>query len=187
MIIKYKNQPEEEAAAAAEKRILATSNSDGVKLGSDDLRHLTLLGGLHLLELIMVVNILRKGRGKWLLRLLVKIKVVVQRLTLLDSSLMIAPMSVRMKALLIISQFVFRESMIFIEKLADVKAIAQGGYPEAERYQLLAGQSENLIFIGFKLDVVALLQVIHRGCLGNFGFCRVYLVTFLALFLELGL
>ncbi|GJU84907.1 hypothetical protein Tco_1292453 [Tanacetum coccineum] len=31
------------------------------------------------------------------------------------------------------------------------------------------------------------LQVIRRGCLGNFGFCRVLRVTFLALFLELGL
>ncbi|GJT84363.1 hypothetical protein Tco_1058705 [Tanacetum coccineum] len=36
-----------------------------------------------------------------------------------------------------------KESLMIIEKLAYVKTIAQGGYPEAQHYQLLVGQSES--------------------------------------------
>ncbi|GKE11225.1 hypothetical protein Tco_1414776 [Tanacetum coccineum] len=70
------------------------------------------------------------------------------------------------------------ESLMIMEKLADVKTIAQGSYPEAERYLLSVGQSENLGHdIGYKLDVAALFQV-------ALVFSRVLMVTRLALFLE---
>ncbi|GKD54121.1 hypothetical protein Tco_1287508 [Tanacetum coccineum] len=98
-------------------------------------------------------------------------------------SFLIASLGVRMRALLIISPFIFRvESLMIIEKLADSNTIPQGGYPEAKRYQLSVGPSESNFgvkpcshgnFLGSILgtrivrDKVGdiLLQVIRRGYL----------------------
>lgn len=57
---------------------------------------------------------------------------------------------------------VLKESMIALEKLADVKAVAQGGYPQAERCRLSVGHPEALTS---DPDIVAALSIT-----GNFGF-----------------
>ncbi|GAV72307.1 S4 domain-containing protein [Cephalotus follicularis] len=57
---------------------------------------------------------------------------------------------------------VLKESMQTLEKLADVKAVAQGGYPQAERCRLSVGHSEVL---KSDPDIVAALNIT-----GNFGF-----------------
>ncbi|XP_034678082.1 putative RNA-binding protein YlmH [Vitis riparia] len=57
---------------------------------------------------------------------------------------------------------VLKESMIVLEKLADMKAVAQGGYPQAERCRLSVGHSEVLTTAP---DIVAALRIT-----GNFGF-----------------
>ncbi|ESR65070.1 S4 RNA-binding domain-containing protein [Citrus sinensis] len=54
------------------------------------------------------------------------------------------------------------ESMMALEKLADVKAVAQGGYPQAERCRLSVGHPELLTS---DPDIVAALSIT-----GNFGF-----------------
>lgn len=55
-----------------------------------------------------------------------------------------------------------KESLHVLEKLADVKAIAQGGYPQAERCRLSVGHPETLTS---DPDIVAALSIT-----GNFGF-----------------
>ncbi|KAJ9671622.1 hypothetical protein PVL29_025366 [Vitis rotundifolia] len=57
---------------------------------------------------------------------------------------------------------VLKESMLVLEKLADMKAVAQGGYPQAERCRLSVGHSEVLTTAP---DIVAALRIT-----GNFGF-----------------
>ncbi|XP_024960172.1 uncharacterized protein LOC112500818 isoform X1 [Cynara cardunculus var. scolymus] len=57
---------------------------------------------------------------------------------------------------------VVKESMMIIEKLADVKTLVQGGYPEAERCRLSVGHPEALTT---EPDIVAALSIS-----GNFGF-----------------
>ncbi|CAK9138238.1 unnamed protein product [Ilex paraguariensis] len=57
---------------------------------------------------------------------------------------------------------VLKESMLILAKLVDVKAIAQGGYPQAERHRLSVGHSEVLTDA---LDIVAAMSIT-----GNFGF-----------------
>ncbi|KAL9441206.1 hypothetical protein AB3S75_019811 [Citrus x aurantiifolia] len=57
---------------------------------------------------------------------------------------------------------VLKESMTALEKLADVKAVAQGGYPQAERCRLSVGHPEALTS---DPDIVAALSIT-----GNFGF-----------------
>ncbi|KAG8386323.1 hypothetical protein BUALT_Bualt03G0137000 [Buddleja alternifolia] len=57
---------------------------------------------------------------------------------------------------------VVKESMLVLEKFADVKIIAQGGYPEAERCRLSVGHSEVLTS---DPDIVAALSIS-----GNFSF-----------------
>ncbi|KAJ7948662.1 RNA-binding S4 domain-containing protein [Quillaja saponaria] len=57
---------------------------------------------------------------------------------------------------------VLKESMQVLEKLADVKAIAQGGYPEAERCRISVGHPEELTS---DPDIIAALSIT-----GNFGF-----------------
>ncbi|KAI3755779.1 hypothetical protein L1987_55585 [Smallanthus sonchifolius] len=57
---------------------------------------------------------------------------------------------------------VLKESMMIIEKLADVKTSVQGGYPEAERCRLSVGHPEALTT---EPDIVAALSIS-----GNFGF-----------------
>ncbi|XP_071730134.1 uncharacterized protein [Rutidosis leptorrhynchoides] len=57
---------------------------------------------------------------------------------------------------------VLKESMMIIEKLADVKTYVQGGYPEAERCRLSVGHPEALTA---DPDIVAALSIS-----GNFGF-----------------
>ncbi|KAA8523912.1 hypothetical protein F0562_010335 [Nyssa sinensis] len=57
---------------------------------------------------------------------------------------------------------VLKESMLILEKLADTKAIAQGGYPQAERCRLSVGYSEDLMTAP---DIVAAMSIT-----GNFGF-----------------
>lgn len=54
------------------------------------------------------------------------------------------------------------ESISAIEKLANIKAVAQGGYPQAERCRLSIGNPELLTTVP---DVVAALSIF-----GNFGF-----------------
>ncbi|KAJ0101926.1 hypothetical protein Patl1_04682 [Pistacia atlantica] len=56
----------------------------------------------------------------------------------------------------------WKESMIVLEKLADVKAVAQGGYPQAERCRISVGHPEALTS---DPDVVAALSIT-----GNFVF-----------------
>eukprot|EP00262_Sarcandra_glabra_P008999 TRINITY_DN22974_c0_g1_i1.p1 TRINITY_DN22974_c0_g1~~TRINITY_DN22974_c0_g1_i1.p1 ORF type:complete len:310 (+),score=62.02 TRINITY_DN22974_c0_g1_i1:131-1060(+) len=55
-----------------------------------------------------------------------------------------------------------KEAMVALEKLADVKAVAQGGYPQAERCRLSVGHSETMATVP---DAVAALSIT-----GNFGF-----------------
>ncbi|KAJ4842594.1 hypothetical protein Tsubulata_029710 [Turnera subulata] len=55
-----------------------------------------------------------------------------------------------------------KESLLVLQKLADIKAVAQGGYPEAERCRISVGHPEALTN---DPDVVAALSVT-----GNFGF-----------------
>ncbi|XP_021997395.1 putative RNA-binding protein YlmH isoform X2 [Helianthus annuus] len=57
---------------------------------------------------------------------------------------------------------VLKESMMIIEKLADVNTSVQGGYPEAERCRLSVGHPEVLTA---DPDIVAALSIS-----GNFGF-----------------
>ncbi|GMN54510.1 hypothetical protein TIFTF001_023637 [Ficus carica] len=57
---------------------------------------------------------------------------------------------------------VLKESMLALEKVADVKAIAQGGYPQAERCRISVGQLEVLTS---DPDTVAAMSIT-----GNFGF-----------------
>ncbi|EXB42552.1 Putative RNA-binding protein ylmH [Morus notabilis] len=57
---------------------------------------------------------------------------------------------------------VLKESMLALEKLADVKAVAQGGYPQAERCRISVGLPEVLTS---DPDTVAALSIT-----GNFGF-----------------
>ncbi|XWS28018.1 hypothetical protein CRYUN_Cryun25bG0030000 [Craigia yunnanensis] len=57
---------------------------------------------------------------------------------------------------------ILKESMLVLEKLADVKAVAQGGYPQAERCRISIGHSEVLTS---DPDVVAALNIT-----GNFSF-----------------
>ncbi|KAB1995611.1 hypothetical protein ES319_D13G172100v1 [Gossypium barbadense] len=57
---------------------------------------------------------------------------------------------------------VLKESMIVLQKLADVKAVAQGGYPQAERCRLSIGHSEVLTN---DPNVVAAINIS-----GNFSF-----------------
>lgn len=57
---------------------------------------------------------------------------------------------------------VLKESMLVLEKLADVKAVAQGGYPQAERCRISVGHPEAL---STHPDIVAALSIT-----GNFGF-----------------
>ncbi|KAL5564402.1 hypothetical protein UlMin_027566, partial [Ulmus minor] len=57
---------------------------------------------------------------------------------------------------------VVKESMLALEKLADVKAVAQGGYPQAERCRISVGQPD---LLNSDQDAVAALSIT-----GNFGF-----------------
>ncbi|CAH1444537.1 unnamed protein product [Lactuca virosa] len=57
---------------------------------------------------------------------------------------------------------VLKESMVILEKLADVKVFSQGGYPEAERCRLSVGHPEALTT---EPDIVAAISIS-----GNFGF-----------------
>ncbi|KAF8024069.1 hypothetical protein BT93_F1317 [Corymbia citriodora subsp. variegata] len=55
-----------------------------------------------------------------------------------------------------------KESMLLLEKLADIKAIAQGGYPQAERCRISVGHIETLTS---EPDIVAAVSIT-----GNFSF-----------------
>ncbi|WOL17076.1 hypothetical protein Cni_G25865 [Canna indica] len=57
---------------------------------------------------------------------------------------------------------VLKESLLALEKLADIKAVAQGGYPEAERSRLSVGHPDVMTS---DPDVVAALSIT-----GNFAF-----------------
>ncbi|KAL8144988.1 hypothetical protein AgCh_003270 [Apium graveolens] len=57
---------------------------------------------------------------------------------------------------------ILKESMVVLEKLADVKSVAQGGYPQAERCRLSVGHPEALTA---DPDIVEALSIS-----GNFGF-----------------
>ncbi|RWR89155.1 RNA-binding S4 domain-containing protein [Cinnamomum micranthum f. kanehirae] len=57
---------------------------------------------------------------------------------------------------------VLKDAMSALEKLADVKAVAEGGYPQAERRRLLLGHSEAMETVP---DAVVALSIA-----GNFGF-----------------
>ncbi|KAK8472733.1 hypothetical protein PHAVU_002G286700 [Phaseolus vulgaris] len=57
---------------------------------------------------------------------------------------------------------VLKESMLVLEKLADVKAISQGGYPQAERCRISVGHPEELTS---DPDVISALSI-----KGNFQF-----------------
>uniref|UniRef100_A0A5B7BX92 RNA-binding S4 domain-containing protein n=1 Tax=Davidia involucrata TaxID=16924 RepID=A0A5B7BX92_DAVIN len=57
---------------------------------------------------------------------------------------------------------VLKNTMLVLEKLADIKAVAQGGYPQAERCRLSVGYSEDLMTVP---DIVAAMSIT-----GNFGF-----------------
>ncbi|KAK4576774.1 hypothetical protein RGQ29_027351 [Quercus rubra] len=57
---------------------------------------------------------------------------------------------------------VLKESMLALEKLSDIRAVAQGGYPQAERCRISIGHPDVLTS---DPDVIAALSVT-----GNFGF-----------------
>ncbi|XP_038689654.1 putative RNA-binding protein YlmH isoform X2 [Tripterygium wilfordii] len=57
---------------------------------------------------------------------------------------------------------VLKESMLVLEKVADVKTVAQGGYPQAERCRISVGHPEALTS---DPDIVVALSIT-----GNFGF-----------------
>ncbi|KAF8391335.1 hypothetical protein HHK36_023639 [Tetracentron sinense] len=57
---------------------------------------------------------------------------------------------------------VLKESMLVLEKLVDVKAVAHGGFPQAERCRLSVGHAEVMTTVP---DIVAALSIT-----GNFGF-----------------
>ncbi|GLT83337.1 hypothetical protein SLE2022_016320 [Rubroshorea leprosula] len=57
---------------------------------------------------------------------------------------------------------VLKESMLVLGKLADIKAVAQGGYPQAERCRISVGHSEVL---RSDPDIITALSIT-----GNFGF-----------------
>ncbi|KAK3198900.1 hypothetical protein Dsin_022315 [Dipteronia sinensis] len=71
---------------------------------------------------------------------------------------------------------VLKDSMIALEKLADVKTVAQGGYPQAERCRISVGHPEALTS---DPDVVAALSIT-----GNFGFQTCYHGDFLGTILA---
>ncbi|CAL4974084.1 unnamed protein product [Urochloa decumbens] len=51
---------------------------------------------------------------------------------------------------------IIKEAMLAIEKLADIKAVAQGGYPQAERCRISVGHSDSMTS---NPDVVAALSI----------------------------
>ncbi|KAL6975407.1 hypothetical protein U1Q18_024203 [Sarracenia purpurea var. burkii] len=57
---------------------------------------------------------------------------------------------------------VLKESMLVLEKLADIKTVAQGGYPQAERCRLSVGPAQTLTT---DPDIVSAFSIT-----GNFGF-----------------
>ncbi|XP_068667042.1 uncharacterized protein [Aristolochia californica] len=57
---------------------------------------------------------------------------------------------------------VLKEALATLDKLADVKAVAQGGFPEAERCRLLIGHAEDMDILP---DAIAALSIS-----GNFAF-----------------
>ncbi|KAL5997680.1 hypothetical protein ACLOJK_008610 [Asimina triloba] len=57
---------------------------------------------------------------------------------------------------------IVKEAMLMLEKFSDVKAVAQGGYPEAERCRIVIGHAEGMKIIP---DAVAAISIT-----GNFGF-----------------
>ncbi|KAL5730405.1 hypothetical protein ACHQM5_003228 [Ranunculus cassubicifolius] len=57
---------------------------------------------------------------------------------------------------------ILKESILVLEKLADIKAVTQGGYPQAERCRLSVGHSEAMASLP---DTVSALSIS-----GNFGF-----------------
>eukprot|EP00257_Ricinus_communis_P023648 XP_015583692.1 uncharacterized protein LOC8263559 isoform X3 [Ricinus communis] len=57
---------------------------------------------------------------------------------------------------------ILKESMLLLEKLADIKAVGQGGYPQAERCRLSVGHPEALMN---DPDIIAALSIT-----GNFAF-----------------
>ncbi|GLT67280.1 hypothetical protein SLA2020_396010 [Shorea laevis] len=57
---------------------------------------------------------------------------------------------------------VLKESMLVLEKLTDIKAVAQGGYPQAERCRISVGHSEVL---RSDPDIITALSIT-----GSFGF-----------------
>uniref|UniRef100_A0A2P2IMQ6 Uncharacterized protein n=1 Tax=Rhizophora mucronata TaxID=61149 RepID=A0A2P2IMQ6_RHIMU len=59
---------------------------------------------------------------------------------------------------------VVKESMLALEKLADIKAVAQGGYPQAERCRVSLGHPEILTN---DPDTVAALSSWYRDCQGK--------------------
>ncbi|KAG5551263.1 hypothetical protein RHGRI_009624 [Rhododendron griersonianum] len=71
-----------------------------------------------------------------------------------------------------LTPLILKESMLVLEKLADIKTVAQGGYPEhvlqAERCRLSVGHPQELT--SDPDIVVALRQVIGCPITGNFGF-----------------
>ncbi|XWS28014.1 hypothetical protein CRYUN_Cryun25bG0029600 [Craigia yunnanensis] len=74
---------------------------------------------------------------------------------------------------------ILKESMLVLEKLADVKAVAQGGYPQAERCRISIGHTEVLTS---DPDVVAALNIT-----GNFSFQPCSHGDFLAAILGKGI
>ncbi|KAF3442904.1 hypothetical protein FNV43_RR16822 [Rhamnella rubrinervis] len=74
---------------------------------------------------------------------------------------------------------VLKESMLALEKLADVKAVAQGGYPQAERCRISVGRPE--VFTNDP-DIVAALSIT-----GNFSYEPCYHGDFLGAILGTGI
>ncbi|PKI37640.1 hypothetical protein CRG98_041933 [Punica granatum] len=61
---------------------------------------------------------------------------------------------------------VLKESMLLLEKFADVKAIAQGGYPQAERCRISIGHVETLTS---EPDAVAALSITGSFSFGSYS------------------
>ncbi|KAG9448115.1 hypothetical protein H6P81_014243 [Aristolochia fimbriata] len=74
---------------------------------------------------------------------------------------------------------VLKEAVTTVEKLTDIKAVAQGGYPEAERCRLLIGNTEDMDIVP---DAVAALNVS-----GNFSFAPCAHGDFLGAILGTGI
>ncbi|KAG8657967.1 hypothetical protein MANES_03G109500v8 [Manihot esculenta] len=72
-----------------------------------------------------------------------------------------------------------KDSMLVLEKLADIKAVAQGGYPQAERCRLSVGHPEALTN---DPDIVAALSIT-----GNFSFQSCSHGDFLGAILSTGI